>query len=253
MLKKILFTGVFLSSLLLPACGERPGAVSNVPEPADAVVNWLIPGKSLITHGWKWTPQPDPNAELQQNLGSFKTPGDVEQLFIKQYRWVDDYDTSEFLSPNQFTDRKKGVCTAFARYWQYALAKQGHPSVFVAFWSPQFAHAICVYRGTGTDGSKGWYLASNGDLYNYPAGNLNPENPGFDGMSTAIINSAKFFVGENWQYIQTFDENGKIMQEWRNAKTTSNKPLAPSTSGRNIFSLRWEPNQPKPDHEVTYR
>lgn len=204
----------------------------------------LKPGESGFTYQWIWTPQDLATTELADEISALKTPGDIQNLFFDKYVWKDDYDIREFLSPNTFNARKKGVCSAFARYWQFALSKQGVKADFIAFWSPQFAHAVCVFRGKDTDGNIGWFMGSNRSLVNEPKQDLNEGNPGIDGRANAWIGAAQFFVGDTWTKIEVYDENGKIIWRKLNEKNPKEE-LTPGNSSKNIFSFSEDINKDK--------
>jgi hypothetical protein len=219
---------IALLSLLLIGCAQPQTAPVVTPTQAPSLV---APGKSAIPNSWTWGQQTKPTEELTANLAALKTPADIGYFLQTNFPWQDTYDTSVFLSPNDLVKQKYGVCSAFARFWNYALARQGIQSNFIAFWGPNSAHAVCVFFNPTTHK---WEMGSN--QYYYGASDLAPGVSTLDGKETAIINAAKTFYGDKWSYILVYEEGGQIIQKLTNDKAPTE--FVPGDSSRNIFSIQ---------------
>jgi hypothetical protein len=188
----------------------------------------LTPGQSLITIPWSWPAQGPPEGELAKLLGTFKSPAAIASHLQAAYPWQDDYDTSRFLTPAELVKQRRGVCTAFARFWTFALQAQGIRSDFIATWGPSSAHAYAIFRDPATSR---WKLASNQYLYEL---DLGLERDG------AIASAAAEFYGSGgWGESLIFDpDSGKVRQRMKNASAAPMAPLAPAVPGRNLFTVK---------------
>lgn len=218
-MKRIVATLAFLSVL---GCGQITPQSSTQP--------LIAPGSSTLTHPWKWTPEGASSAELKTTIDNLKTPEQISVFLQNNITWKEDYDTSEFLSPNQVVADKRTVCTGFARFWQYALAKNGYNSHFVAVWGPTSAHAFVVFKFEGQ-----WRLASNQYYYNRPEQKLG--TIGEDYLETAAQKGSIEFYGAGWRMFEIYDANGNITD--RKENSTAPTLITPGTiPGRNLFSIK---------------
>lgn len=188
----------------------------------------ITPGLSTITTPYVWAPQGPAAGDLAQVLAKLKTPQAIADHLTANYPWQDDYDTLRFLSPAELVEQKRGVCSAFARFWVRALSAQGIRGEFLAFWGPSSAHAVCIFRDP--DSGK-WRLASNQSLYKLDLG--------YD-RDGALAGAAAEFYGSQWGDLLVFDgDSGAVRQRIRNAVAPS-APLADplSVPGRNLFTVK---------------
>ena len=110
--------------------------------------------------------------------------------------WKSDYDLKIFLSPNNLIQRGHGVCSAFARFWVYELARLKIHGEFIAVYAPTSAHAICVFMAKNGH----YYLASNQYLYT--------DDLGTD-RTKAIIKAVQTFYSE-WYVTEVYGEDGQV-------------------------------------------
>lgn len=205
------------------------GCVPAPSVPATASTSLSPPGFSLLTHGWDWPKQGAPSPELDQLAGSLTSPKAIADWLMREVEWRDDYDTATFLPPAAVVEARRTVCTGFARFWVYMLARQGIKADFVAFWSQSSAHAVAVFR----DASGRYRMGSNQNFYE--ATDLDPGN---QGREAALIAAATEFYGaKGWSRVQVYSEHGVILQQVDNALAEA-APLAPAAPGRNLFSVR---------------
>lgn len=215
---------VALASLALGACAPNTYApIADLGPPPT-----ITPGSSTIVTPWTWPPQGPPTGELAALLERLKTPQAIADHLTASYPWQDDYDTTRFLTPAELVAQRRGVCTAFARFWVRALQAQGIRAEFVSFWGPSSAHAIAIFRDPA---SGHWRLASNQALYK---NDLGLERDG------ALAAAAGEFYGAGWGDLLVFDaDSGAVRQRMRNANATTAPLAAPSViPGRNLFTVR---------------
>ncbi len=214
---------VAVLALTLGACTPGTAPILDLGPAPD-----LTPGKSLIVTPFTWPRQGPPDGELAQVLEKLTTPQAIADHLTASYPWQDDYDTSRFLAPAELVAQRRGVCTAFARFWCRALAAQGIRAEFVSFWGPSSAHAVAIFRDPITGH---WRLASNQALYN---NDLGLERDG------ALAGAAAEFYGAGWGDLLVFDaDSGAVRQRMRNANATTAPLAAPSLiPGRNLFTVR---------------
>lgn len=188
----------------------------------------LAPGLSQIAIPWTWPAQGPPAGKLAALLVQLTTPDAIAAHLQASYPWQDDYDTSRFLTPTELVAARRGVCTAFARFWTFALAAQGIHADFVATWGPSSAHAYAIFRDPKTGHFR---LASNQYLY---TNDLGLER---DGALAAA--GAEFYGSGGWGESLVFDsEGGKVRQRLKNYLAAPMAPLAPAIPGRNLFTVK---------------
>lgn len=229
-MKKIICT---LATLFLFACQPAPTPVvisTPTPIPSPVVTPIMVPGYGIKTQ-WKWTASGIPSDKLKTLSSGFKTPRDISLWLFANHEWDDTYDYTEFISPNQFADGHKSVCTGFARFWIYNLAQQGVHADFVTMYGPNFAHAVAVFRSP-IDGR--YHMGSNQSYYGDANQDLDKNNEGRD---NAIINSAKFFLNDSWNTIEVYDENGRIIETKTNSKVPGSN--VPGSNSKVLFSYRY--------------
>ena len=192
------------------------------------IVASVAPGSSVLSSPYAWTKQGPPTGELKTVLDALVTPEDISEHLLKNYPWQDDYDTMRFLSPAELVAQKRGVCSAFARFWTFALAKQRTRAEFVAVWGPQSAHAYAIFRGD--DGQ--WRLVSNQYLYRAPLG--------YERDQALAAGNVEFY-GNSWSEAQLFDpDSGQVRQVFTNPNAPKTLlPLAVETpAGKNLFTVK---------------
>lgn len=202
-----------VAALFLAACGPS--------------YHGIAPGATTVTSPYAWPPQGPPTGDLKTILDGLKTPQDISEHLLANYPWRDDYDTTRFLSPAELVEQKRGVCSAFARFWVFALARQGIPSHFIATWGPSSAHAFVVFK----DGDH-WKLASNQYLYKDSLGTERDQ---------AIVAGNAEFYGMTWTETQLFDpDSGKVRQPFTNPLAPKTLlPLSVEVPGKsNLFSIK---------------
>lgn len=218
--------------LALTGCVAAPSpvtpAASTTPSPEAFASPLVAPGGSLIDTPWRWNDQRTPSEALSAAIIDADNPESFQAYLLANVAWRDDYDIAHFLSPNEVVEAGRTVCTGFARTWQaYLGSKFGIRAEFVAFYGPQSAHAVTVFRAP--DGR--FRLTSN--QFYYKGLDLDPANEGRD---AAIVRSAAEFYGAQWSSIEVYDEGGVIRQK------LTNQALVPAptaqAAGRNVFSVR---------------
>lgn len=188
MLKRVF--AVIIASILV-GCAQP--TQTYVPKPAP-------PGTSTIKSPWIWPIQQEPSEKLKPILEANKTPETMSEYLQKNIPWVERTDGNIFSSPNQFLDRGTGICSDFARLWQYNFNRNGKFSFFVATWAKDSAHAYTIVKMDNQ-----YHLASN--QWYYPE-DLNKSG---EGVRSVLVNAAEFFYGaEDWKETYSFDENGNI-------------------------------------------
>lgn len=223
----VLFATVGCTNQITPPV-PKPSAA--VPLPVESIGISIKPDSSTIYSPWKWTNNGLPSQELTNVTDGLKSPEQIADYLQKNVSWLDNYDTTEFLSPNQVIADKRTVCTGFARFWNYSLARNGYTSHFIAVWGPNSAHAFTVFQYQGN-----WRLGSN--QYYYGAFDKNLGVVGKDYLETAAINGAIEFYGKYWQRIQIFTESGHIIQEINNT-VASAAPMTPGSETRTVFNIK---------------
>lgn len=184
----------------------------------------LVPGSSTLAMRWTWDPATKPSQALDVLVTSFHSPDDVGAYLASHCDWRDTYDTSHFLSPDELIGQGYGVCTAFARFWAFALERQGYRVDVVSVWGPESAHSIAVWRDAG-----GHYrLASNQQWSDQT--DLGPER------DAAIVRSAVEFFGASWSTILVHDPDSGIIRQRIDHDGVPAADIAPP--GRNIFTIR---------------
>ena len=160
----------------------------------------VVPGQALNQTRWQWPPiQTTP--QLQAALAPLRDPGTTATYLHRNFTFSENYNLSEFLSPDEFVAVHKGACTAYARFWLAALGHMGLKGHFVAIWGPTDSHAVAIFR----DASGHYRLASN-DRY-YGDLDLDPQQ---QGLSAASKTAAQQFFGNDWRTILFFDNKGRI-------------------------------------------
>src|ERR1035437_4718978 len=94
--------------------------------------------------------QGSPSPKLAHILETFNSPRDISS-FLQAYPWKDSYDYLSVLSPDEFLIQGYGVCTAFARFWCYALTNLKYKSEFITI-TPQDlgnGHAVAMWLNNG--------------------------------------------------------------------------------------------------------
>lgn len=189
----------------------------------------LAPGLSLVASPYSWSKQGPPTGKLATVLAVIKAPADVATILQGSYPWQDDYDTMRFLSPDELVSQGRGVCSAFARFWTYALARQGRRAEFIAVWGLTSAHAFAMFR----DADGLWRLCSNQYLYS--------QTFGYD-RDGAIAGACSEFYGQvgGWSEYQVFDpDSGAIRARVQGVSLpTIPLALAASVPGRNVFTIK---------------
>lgn len=208
-------------ALALVGCAPAPST------PAAAALPTLAPGLSTLPSTWLWPQQGAPSPELAAALDGRTTPEAIAAWLQANAEWRDDYDTGRFLSPAEVVRDKRAVCSGFARFWVYALARLGIRAEFVAFWGPASAHAVAVFRAP--DGR--YRLASN--QFYYSALDLDPGNRGRD---AALDAAGMEFYGDQVGDLLVFSDSGQVMQRKQSVKAQA-VPLA-APAGRGLFSVR---------------
>lgn len=155
------------------------------------------PGTSYWHKEWDWQEQGPPSTELKKIEENLKSPEDIMEFFrLSGMPWKSDYDLKIFLSPNNLIQRGHGVCSAFARFWVYELARLKIHGEFIAVYAPTSAHAICVFMAKNGH----YYLASNQYLYT--------DDLGTD-RTKAIIKAVQTFYSE-WYVTEVYGEDGQV-------------------------------------------
>lgn len=205
---------LFVSACQHPTLSTAVGQVSRV-----------RPGESVIDNLWAWDRQQTPSDALVAILDREKTPPALASFMQSSYEWRDDYDTGRFLSPDELVSQRYGVCSAFARFWTFALGRLGYKADFVAFWGPSSAHAIAVFRDAG-----GTYrLASN--QFFYDSLDLGHER------DAAIVRAAQEFYGSQWSVILVFDPEGGVIRQKIVNEALAAAPMTPP-QGRGVFAIK---------------
>jgi hypothetical protein len=185
-------------------------------------------GESFVKTDYSWPSDGIVSDGLGLDLDLLKNPSQISKYLVKNYAWKDNYDTRRFLTPNEFFDRKSGVCSAFARFWQYANDRNGTPTKFIAMWGPISSHAVAIFKSD----DQRWRMASN--QFYYQKEDLDPNNLG---SNTAIVNAAKFFYDNNWSVILIYDDSGTIIDKMTNVYLKT-MPNPGSVISKNLFSIK---------------
>lgn len=197
-----------------------PSVMQNTPVPSQTL---MAPGTSTITSNFTWDLQGAPSNNLKGILAGFTDVVSIQQFLIN-FNWDSDYDTTKFLSPDELLINKKGVCTAFARFYLLALEKQGYACSFLTIQGSSSAHAIVLFMD-----NDGHYRCSSNQFY-YAKSDFGI----FKGP--AIIKAAEEFFQADWRAILVYDDSGVIREKITNtnASFTPNNPEA----GFNVFEIK---------------
>lgn len=150
---------------------------------------------------YNWPPQGAPTMALEAVLEQMDSPDAIASHLKSNFTYTTTYDFNEFLSPNQFIEKRQGCCTAYARFWMTALGRLGYDGRFVAIYGDRSSHAITIFRE-----EDGTYRMASNDQY-FGELDLDPEGRGFKAAATR---AAQEFYGEDWKTIYVFDDEGHI-------------------------------------------
>jgi hypothetical protein len=200
----------------------KPGEIYVIPFPN------YNPGQSTLNTPWQWPSQTALTPEQEKEIDSLSDADSIAKYMQKKFVWKDSYDTSVFLSPKQLYDQTYGVCSAFARYWKFALERKGYTAKFIAFWGPNSAHAVCVFRD-----KDGVVRMGSNQFLNLK--DLDPQKTG--DWDVAFKGAAKEWYGEKWSEIFEFDEGAKVNSKIRNENLPPQE-YTPYTPGRNVFNIK---------------
>lgn len=169
------------------------------------------PGHTIITCNIIWNHQLEPSDHLTKIMAKLNSPEDISRHLLKSgYSWKRNYNIKQFLSPEELVANKGGVCSAFGRFWIFALANIGIKSDLVAIYSNKSAHAIIVFRCPRTNRYR---LTSNQYLYIVDLGEDRDE---------AIKKAADEFYS-NWLAIEVYGEDG-VLREVINSPNSDHYP-----------------------------
>lgn len=235
---------VILALALLPVlgCGPQPATIAPVSVATAAPIlsnnggNAMpIPGSNAINRPWNWIVQGAPNAELLAADAEITTIDGIDDYMKRHgFVWKDDYDISDFRSPNDVAKLRSTVCTGYARFWIYELNRFGVKAEFVAIYTNDRAHAVAIYRDPKTDRYK---LTSN--QFAYDTLDLGPD------FIAALTRTAQEFYPKTeytagWHTIEVHDpESGQVRFVIKTPDSTSSPtPAGPNEPRQYKFDIR---------------
>lgn len=220
------FFPFFLVLVFLLSCAPQPSNPAAVAPSASptATATPVVPGFRAIVNPYNWD-KVVTSTDLNNVFNRLHSPDDLSAYMRETFVWQDDYDTSNFLAPQEVYQSRRAVCSGFARFAREALQVQGYQSTVIAFWGTETAHAVCIFLD-----ETGHYRMTSNQFYS----KLNDLGTLFD---AACTKAAQLFYGESWKQITVYEEGGAITQQFTNYKAPAPGAI-PNTPGKNAFRIR---------------
>lgn len=174
-------------------------------------------GPKIDEWGWKWPAPAAPSVELEQALQAYDSPQAVARHLKRDFTFTVDYDYTVFMAPDEFVKRRRGACTAYARYWLAALDRLGLQGDFVVAFGPATSHAMVVFK----DHTGVYRMVSNDAIDE--ARDLDPDRLGLD---AAAMGAARAFYGDAWRAVAVLDDRGQLRRQLLNPQAPTKTPPA---------------------------